>query len=376
MNRFSMSPVFACVVTLTLAACASDSDLFESKRIDYKKARPSSTLEVPPDLTAPRADDRYAVPDASGARGAATFSNYSADRAGQPGQGSSSVLAGTLSDSMRIERAGSQRWLVVRSTPEAIWPQLREFWVNLGFTLKIDSAEIGVLETDWRENRANIREGGVVRWAVGKVFEGLYSTSERDKFRSRIELGEEGTVEIYISHRGVEEVYANRAKDSTVWQPRPADPELEIEMLRRLMVRLGAEEARAQSVLAEAQRVDRAQVQQAGEDVFLQVDEPFDRAWRRVGLALDRVNFTVEDRDRAKGLYYVRYIDPDSDINVEPGFFAKLFGGDKKREGGEYRVRVEGQGDQSIVTVLVPEGSVDQSPTARRILNLLQKELR
>jgi outer membrane protein assembly factor BamC len=372
MNRFSMTPVFALAATLALAACTSDSNLLASKRIDYKKAKPSSTLEVPPDLTVPRSEDRYVVPDAgSGGRGTATYSEYSAER-GAPAPGSTGVLS--QSDSMRIERAGSQRWLVVRSTPEEIWPKLRDFWLDLGFELKIDTPEIGVLETDWRENRANIHDGAV-RKLIGKVFDGMYSSSERDKFRSRIERGEDGMAEIYISHRGMMEVYANQAKDTTAWQPRPADPELEAEMLRRLMVRLGAEEARAQNVLAEAQRSERAQVHIASDEAHLQVEESFDRAWRRIGLALDRVNFTVEDRDRAKGLYYVRYIDPDSDTGSK-GFFSKLFGSGKKNDGGEYRLRVEGQGGQSTVTVLTAEGGVDQSPTARKILTLLQQELR
>ncbi|MCL1825212.1 MAG: outer membrane protein assembly factor BamC [Betaproteobacteria bacterium] len=373
MNRFSMPPVFVAIVAaLTLAACATETDMFESKRIDYKSAKPSATLEVPPDLTAPRSDDRYAVPDIGGARGAATYSDYSADRATQPAPGSTGVLV--ENGSMRIERAGSQRWLVVLSTAEKIWPQLRDFWLELGFTLNIDTPEIGVLETDWRENRANLKEAGL-RKLIGKVFDGMYSTPERDKFRTRLERGGDDTVEIYISHRGMMEIYPNEAKDATIWQPRPADPELEAEMLRRLMVRLGADEARARSVLAEAQREERAQVQITDGEALLQVEEPFDRAWRRVGLALDRVNFTVEDRDRAKGLYFVRYVDPDSD-NASKGFFSRLFSSEKKRDGGEYRLLVEGQGSRSTVTVLTPEGGADQSPTARKILSLLQQELR
>jgi len=370
MNRF-LTP-FALVAAFALSACNSDSNLLESKRIDYKSAKPSTTLEVPPDLTAPRSDERFAVSDTGGTRGTATYSDYSADRAAQPAPGSTGVLIGSAG--MRIERAGTQRWLVVPGTAEKVWPQVRDFWLDLGFTLIIDTPEIGVLETDWRENRANIRETGL-RKLIGKVFEGMYSTPERDKFRARLERGEDGMVEIYISHRGMMEIYPNEAKDATIWQPRPADPELEAEMLRRLMVRLGADETRAQSILAETKREDRAQVQVTDGETLLQIEEPFDRAWRRVGLALDRVNFTVEDRDRAKGLYYVRYVDPDAD-NKSKGFFSRLFSSDKKRNGGEYRLLVKGVGSQSIVTVLTPEGEADQSQTARKILGLLQQELR
>ncbi len=38
----------------------------------------------------------------------------------------------------------------------------------------------------------------------------------------------------------------------TAWQPRPADPDLEAEMLRRLMVRLGVAEERARTAVASA----------------------------------------------------------------------------------------------------------------------------
>ena len=374
MNRFSISPVFALAATLALAACSTGTSVLSSKPIDYKKAKPSTTLEIPPDLTAPRTDDRYAVPDTGSVpRGTATYSDYRADRAAQSTSGFSGVLSD--SNSMRIERAGSQRWLVVQGTPEKIWPQVRDFWLEIGFSLKIDSAEIGVMETDWNENRANLPQGGV-RKLIGKVFDGMYSTPERDKFRTRLERGEGGTVEIYITHRGMMEIYPNEAKDATVWQPRPPDPELEAEMLARLMVRLGADEVRARNVLAEAQRTDRANVQVADGEALLRVEEPFDRAWRRVGVALDRVNFTVEDRDRAKGLYYVRYVDPESDNKASKGFFSKLFSSDKKKDGSEYRLLVEGKGSQTTVTVLTAEGGADQSPTARKILSLLQQELR
>ena len=222
-----------------------------------------------------------------------------------------------------------------------------------------------------------------MRATLGKVLDGLFSTPERDKFRTRLEQGKDaGTVEIYISHRGMMEIYPTEAKDSTIWQPRPADPELEAEMLRRLMVRLGAEEARAEAALTQAPTEERARIA-AGSDglVSLNMEEPFDRAWRRVGLALDRIGFTVEDRDRAQGLYYVRYVDPDAD-NKSPkkGFLSGLAfwrSDDKPALGGsEYRLRVQGQGDSSRVTVMTREGGADNSETAKRMLGLLQNELR
>ncbi len=380
MNRSTRTSFSLIALSLALGGCSGS--LLESKRIDYKSARQiERPLEIPPDLTVPRRDDRFAVPDVA-PRGVATYSAYAADRSGQPAvsSGSADVLA--ASDTMRIERAGTQRWLVVAGTPADLWPQIKDFWLEMGFILNIDSPEIGVMETDWAEDRAKIPQD-FVRSTIGRVFDGLFSTPERDKFRTRLEQGKDGgTVEVYVSHRGMMEIYPTEAKDSTIWQPRPADPELEAEMLRRLMVHLGAEVARAEAAIAAPQAPQRAQIASAPDgQVVLTMDEPFDRAWRRVGLALDRIGFTVEDRDRAQGLYFVRYVDPDAD-NSSPnrGFLSRLAfwrGSDKPAEGGsEYRLRVEGQGDASRVSVLSREGGVDTSDTARRMLGLLQEQLR
>jgi len=380
MNRSMRTSVSLTALSLALAGCSGG--LLESKRIDYKSARQVAPLEIPPDLTAPTRDDRYAVPDVA-PRGVATYSAYAADRAGQPATATTAGEVLATPDKMRIERAGTQRWLVVPGKADALWPQVKDFWLELGFILNIDSPNIGVMETDWAEDRAKIPQD-IIRSTIGKVLDGLYSTPLRDKFRTRLEPGKEpGTVEIYVSHRGMMEIYPTEAKDTTIWQPRPADPELEAEMLRRLMVRLGADEVRAKAALTTAPVAERAKIA-AGTDgqVNLTMDEPFDRAWRRVGLALDRIGFTVEDRDRTQGLYFVRYVDPDADTTGKNGggFLSKLAfwrSSDKPvATGSEYRLRVQGLGDQARVSVLTREGGADNSDTAKRILGLLQQELR
>lgn len=361
-----------------LAGCSGS--LMESKKIDYKSAsRQTTSLEVPPDLTAPTGDGRYVVPETS--RGVATYSAYSTDRELQPRASSGRVL--TEVDNMRIERSGAQRWLVVRGSADVLWQDVKDFWLELGFILNVDRPEIGVMETDWAENRARIPQD-IVRRTIGRVLDGLYSTSERDKFRTRFEEGKEpGTIEVYISHRGMEEVYAGRSEDTTVWQPRQADPELEAEMLRRLMVKLGVEEQRAEAMVAQAPASDRASLMSADGSVRLEVSESFDRAWRRVGLALDRIGFTVEDRDRSAGLYFVRYIDPDLDVRSgrSEGMLSRLAfwrssSATAAEQGSEYRIRVVGNGELSQVTVLTREGGEDASETARRMLGLLERELR
>ncbi len=374
-------------VAFALAGCSGS--LLESKKIDYKSAAATATrptLEVPPDLTAPTADDRYAVPDVS-PKGTATYSAYSAERAGQtvaPGATTTKpVVTPQSADKMRIERSGSQRWLVVSGSADKLWPQLREFWQENGFILNVDRPEIGVMETDWAENRARINDD-ILRRTLGKVIDSLYSTPERDKYRTRVETGSEaGTVEVYISHRGMMEIYPDEAKNRTIWQPRAADPELEAEFLQRLMVRLGADEVRAKAQIAAEPKAERASLKSAdGGSAVLQVQEGFDRAWRRVGLALDRVGFTVEDRDRTQGLYYVRYVDPEVDVKSkkDEGILSKLafWRSDKPQvpSGSQYRIYVKGMDAASSVQVLTREGGTDTSESARKILGLLHQQLK
>jgi outer membrane protein assembly factor BamC len=374
------------LVSLTLAAvllsACSGSLLPESKKIEYKSAGKLPSLEVPPDLTQPTRDERYAVPDIS-PRSSATYSEYAGER--RPGETSTSPSVLPSVDKMRIERAGSQRWLVTGGTPEKLWPTIKEFWQELGFIVDLEMPEAGVMETDWAENRAKLPQD-IIRSTIGKVFDSLYSTAERDKFRTRLEAGgEPGTTEIYISHRGMYEVYVTEGKDQTRWQPRPAEPELEAEMLRRLMVRLGAEETRAQTMIAAGPKEERAKLTRATDGAgALTLFESFDRAWRRVGLSLDRVGFTVEDRDRSQGLYFVRYVDPEADNRKkeDTGWLAKLnptnlFKSKPEVDAkAQYRIHVVGEGEGSKVRILTREGGVDNSETARRILGLLHEDLK
>jgi len=372
------------VLAVGLAGC-SGSSLLQSKKIDYKSAskQTAPSLEIPPDLTRPTQSDRYLVPDVAPRDGTARYSDYMVEREARPSVATGDDVLISV-DNMFIERAGSQRWLVVRGSPEKLWPDIKDFWISSGFILNIDRPADGIMETDWAENRAKIPQD-IVRATLGKIFDGLFSTSERDKFRTRLERGRtSGTVEIYISHRGMEEVYANKDQTTTMWQPRPADPELEAEMLRLLMVHLGVEEQRAATILASAPQEERASLQVGADGrTNLIVEESFDRAWRRVGLALDRIGFTVEDRDRSEGQYFVRYIDPDLDARTKQseGILSKLAfwrsSGDKVvKDGSEYRIHLQRRGGETVITVLSQDGRQDSSQIAKRILDLLHDQLR
>ena len=372
----SQLKMVAAAAALLLAACSALPSL-QGDKIDYKSAGKLPPLEIPPDLTRPTADDRYAVPDIN-PKGGATYSVYSKERGAVRDPSKATVLPSQ--ENARIERSGSQRWLVVKGEPDAVWNVVKEFWQETGFIVNIENADAGVMETDWAENRAKIPEGGI-RGFLGKVIDSVYSTSERDKFRSRLERGaERGTTEVYISHRGMEEVYVTADRDQTKWQPRPPDPDLEAEMLRRLMTRFGVKQELAKVEAAAAQAPARATLVKGRDGGMLSVNDQFDRAWRRVGLALDRVGFTVEDRDRSKGVYFVRYVDSDADNATaqSKGFFAKFnpFSSKQKPSGERFSIQVKDGDSVSQVSVLDKDGNQEKSETANRILSLLYEQLK
>jgi outer membrane protein assembly factor BamC len=344
--------------------------------VDYKSAGKAPALDVPPDLTQLQRENRYSIPEAN--RGVATASGYTMQQGTRP---TAEVVAPKGTPNMHIERSGSERWLVVKETPEELWPQLKEFWQDSGFLINEERPQAGVMETDWAENRAKIPQD-FIRGTIGKAFDSLYSTGERDKFRTRLERAADGSTEIYISHRGMQEVLTGQQQDSTLWQPRPSDPGLEVEFLSRLMARLGADSAQAKATVANAaSQPARAKLVKGSNGNYVEVDEAFDRAWRRVGLALDRVGFTVEDRDRAQGLYFVRYVDPAQDQKTsDKGFLSKLFSfgskDDKAKSAQRYRVSVKENGAASQIAVLNNEGRPESSQIADRILSLLNEQLK
>ena len=350
------------LLVMVLGGCG----ITETGKIDYKSGQKTTPLVIPPDLTQLSKETRYAV-----VNGSVSASNAQA----APDVSQSAIELGTAGSSgIRMERQGNQRWLVINQPTDAIWNTLRKFWVDTGFVLATDNKPLGIMETEWAENRAKIPMDGL-RKLFGGMIDSIYSTSERDKFRTRIEINAQGETEVYVSHRGVIEVYTEERSGQTIWQPRPTDPELETEFLRRIMLSLGSTEPQAKAAVEAATPAALSTlVTQDGIQV-LAVAENFDRAWRRVGLALDRSGFTVEDRDRSKGIYQVRYV-PVPDPKNEPGFFKKLFTSKKESQPQKFQVVVQSSQGGAVVSVRDAGGAPDQTDSATGILKVLLQETR
>ena len=376
--RFPFAPSPSRIAVLgfvaALAGCSSLNNMMAGDKVDYRSAATrTSGLEVPPDLTQLARDGRYQPPasvvSASAAASAPAVTTGAV-------AGPQSVAPAALGD-MHIERAGNERWLSVPMSPEELWPQIRAFWLERGFTIKSEDAKAGVMETDWAENRANLPQDGI-RKLLGGVLDGLYDTGLRDRFRTRVERTPSGGSEVYISHNGLREVYVTDQKEQTRWTTRPSDPQLEAEFLARLMVRLGSsEEAARTAVATPAATAVRARLLTDGGAPGLEIDDDFDRAWRRVGLALDRTGFSVEDRNRADGVYFVRYIDPQEKPK-EKGFFGRIFGSkDTAAEAQRYRIALRAEGDaRTTLTIQNNNGGAVAGDSGQQIAKVLLAELR
>ena len=355
-----------------LSGCSTVNNVLKGDKVDYKTSGKSGpSLEVPPDLSRLTRETRYVVP------GTAVSAN-----AFQVGQGTQALPVAALAiGDVRIERAGSQRWLVVNRPADKLYGPIRDFWLESGFLLALDQENLGIMETDFAENRAKLPQD-FIRETLGKVFESLYSTGERDKFRTRLERNAAGETEIFVSHRGLVEVVVggssgrNTTGDGTVWQPVPPNPELEAEFLRRLLVKLGVAQEQSKVLIAAGTPRTTSNVANVNGVPVVQMEEGFDRAWRRVGLTLDRTGFTVEDRDRAQGTYFVRYVDVTSD-SKESGFLSKLFRATAPSVPPiKYRITLKSQGDATTVSVLNAQGAPESSVNAQRIVKVIADDLK
>lgn len=361
---------------LALASLTACKSVTSNDTVDYKGggAIRGPNLAYPPDLITSQADRRYIVQD-----GTATMSDYNA-AVKKSSQLRTNVMTGI--PGMRIARDGERRWLVVEKPAVELYPQVKDFWQENGFLLVIDSPSTGIMETDWAENRAKIAQD-FIRSAISSTLGTIFDTGERDKYKTRLEPTKPGETEIFITQRGaVEECVRDvtQACLSTIWTPRPNDPELEAAFLARLMERLGMTQEQAKAMVAAplSPKTPKAKFVQDGVNTaHIEMSSGFDRSWRDIGLALDRSNFSVEDRNRSSGVYYVRYVNP-KDLGDTKGFFSNLFSSkdDSSLKAKRYQVVVKTTGDNSTsIYVQDADGKPENTPAGFQLLTLLAEQL-
>lgn len=377
MNR--MKPVALTLALIGLAACSGNK---EQPKLDYQtQNRKVVNLEVPPDLTNPDQGNLYQIPAGTGAVRASDINRSKSVQ--QPAN--QAVLQGVKG--VRLERDGSQRWLVVEGKqPAEIWPLLKVFWQENGFDIKSEEPAIGQMETEWAENRAKIPQDSLRRLFEKVGLGGIYSTSERDKFIIRLERGKNGTTDVFFAHKGMKEVYGDKNKDTTMWQPRPNDPNLEAAFLARFMQYLGVDAAQAENALGKSVTpVARSSGDLAtleGNSLLLSGDHV--RNWRRTALALDRIGLTVLGQNIERHAFLVQPAPQEGEAvaNKKPGIFKRIFGKGKNSNADtgstqpELIVYAEPVANGTRLRLLNKDGSAYQGREASTWLSRLHTELR
>ncbi|MCF7528714.1 outer membrane protein assembly factor BamC [Neisseria lisongii] len=376
-----IKPAVLAVSLMSIAACSSNKA--EQPKLDYQSQnRKIVNLEVPPDLNDPAQGNLYQVPAGSGAVRASELSG-SKNRTPAVQQPANQTVLQAIKG-VRLERDGSQRWVAVEGKkPAELWPLLKAFWQENGFDIKSEEPAIGQMETEWAENRAKVPQD-VVRRLFDKVgLGGIYSTSERDKFIIRIEQGKNGVTDVFFAHKGLQEVYGEKSKDTTVWQPRPNDPNLEAAFLARFMQYLGVDEKQAENALSEsvAQRSSTSELAKLDGNTLL-LSGDYDRNWRRTALALDRIGLTVVGQNDERHAFLVQPALTESEAvrNQQPGIFSRWFGkgGNKKADAAqpEIIVYVEPLKNATRVSLLNKDGSSYKGKDAATFISRLHAELR
>jgi outer membrane protein assembly factor BamC len=408
--RFTSRFAALLLAGVVVAGCSSPSPT----QVDYKSDSKSKevSLAIPPNMLDETSDQRSLPPQG----GTTSLSALEQVQQTAPKTDTNTVIPPVAG--MHIQRDGTESWLVIdNKSPDDVWPQVRRFWQEQGFLLVVDQRDKHLMETDWNETRPQINQG-LIRNTLTKAMGNSYVAAERNKYRTRLETAPDGGTYVFISQKGLTEQVTGVNNDQTEWRPSPNDPALETEYLKRMMAALGRADSQGQ--LAAAQPASGAQVAstdpaagvpakpaaaqtgtaaiaaqnvtQSGQSALpgdqssagdptsstqLTLNESYDQAWLRVGLALDRSNFTVDDRDRNRGLYFVRYVDPKDLSSDEQGFWSQIFHGRKEKEAKVYRVNVRAiTEDQTRVAVVDDKGAIDTSQPAKEIMGLVIYQLR
>ena len=372
-----MKPVVVAIALISMTACSGNKK--DLPKLDYQtQTRKIVKLEVPPDLTNPDQGNLYQVPAGSGAVRASDLSR----RTSAAQQAANSDVLKSVKG-VRLERDGNQRWVEVQGkSPAEIWPLLKAFWQENGFDIKSEEPGIGQMETEWAENRAKIPQDGLRRLLDKVGLGGIYSTSERDKFIIRIEQSKNGTTDVFFAHKGMKEVYADKNKDTTTWQPAANDPNLEAAFLARFMQYMGVDQQQAENALPQsvAKRSGNELARIDGNTLLVSGD--YGRNWRRTALALDRIGLNVLGQNIERHAFLVQQAPNESEAvsTKKPGFFSRMFGKGKKVEKPaaypEIIVFVEPINGGSRIRLLNKDGSAYNGSDASTLISRLHTELR
>ncbi len=335
------------VCALSIFGCSSIPSLdkvLPDKRKSYQKSRDLPALEVPPDLTVTEGEYAAAIPSDEQAN---TLSEFQRQRAaGTRKSIGGAVLGGGQSD--------GEQWLALKGSTADIWPQLDQFWKEKGYLLDLDDAELGVQETDWKEEEGS-----------------------KHRFKIFTEPGESGDTVLFLSSERQE-------LSEGVWLDAAPDIAFEKKLIRKLSLHFygtefentvsTTESSGSSSTPAKPKPIrPKAEVLQISEGKsYLAIPQEFTHAWRDTERVLQRAGYTIQEKSQEKGTYNILYFKPKGE--EKKGMLSKLkFWGDDDDEGKPYQLSLTGVGDKTEIIVMDKDGEWEEGEDASRILSKLRE---
>lgn len=356
---------------LTLTACSTGDliDRLPDNRPDYKTSHTTNPLEIPPDLTQSSIDDSLTVAELS-ATDNASLSDYQNERSGQSGK--TDKLAESLKN---IHRSGDATWIEIEAAPSVVFNNAQSFWASNGLRLSRVDPNIGLMETAWLENKANLPASGISS-ILSNIIGGLTDEGVRDKFRTRIDYDGKRSF-VYLTHYGATEQEITdqgkavkdshgqrRATSDYAWAASSRNPELEVEMLRRLNLYLlkgGKQSAATKQEKAPNKQGNMTFSQLADGTPVLVIDANFNQAWTLLGVAIDRAGYELSAQNRKGGTYTFVQV-----TERKVGFIVKEIERDIKT----YQIGLADQGQRQIAVL---RSANQQRPTQAQAQAILQK---
>jgi len=320
-----------------LLGCSTTEDFFDDiTSPDYVNSSKAKRLEVPPDLSEIEASSEYNVPGK-----AKSYKDYLDREQKLVSENNNPDRKKIIEnpDGMKIIKSGNLRWLHIEKEPDMIWPHVKDFWEDLGFRVLVSNKRAGIMETEWMDTndiKLDQAQKGILS-NFDQWLDSLSGFADKRKFRTRVEIGEGGGTEVYISQRSAEaaadqhaRILETRSSDynpSTIYkieeyksdgdskkvdldikEKREIDDyEIDSELLTRLMIKLGATDFEAKAKVENPEVIIKTEFVDKKNDFYIKMYDPYDRSWRRLGLALDIIGFVTEDKNRSEGIYYVRF---------------------------------------------------------------------
>jgi len=293
--------------------------------INYYANNSVTSLEVPPDLTSPSYENSFRLSEfASG------IDTNMVNLTNSEIENNDKKILVAPSD-ISVKKSGNRRWLEVNKDSETIWKLSNQFLKELGFTIKNSNKKIGIMETNFLENRKPeipAQTMGFFRSALQSTIENVnYTLPSVDKYKIRIEPKSDFITEVYLSVNSMAEVISGSGNnETTLWQNSEKDYALEAEMLYRLMVYLGGDSAKAREKIISAKDNNKVVVNvKDGLNGYAKLVFNLNLidTWDNISWAISETNVQVEDRDIKERAFYINLA-----RTADKGIMSKIFGED------------------------------------------------